>query len=91
MWKDAREMAQFRDWVDGNSRHDEHHCPDFSCCSPEMRQPREVREAYWDAYVKDDKRTCCVMMMGWMQRDLRHRGINAVGVVIDMPNAGGEH
>lgn len=92
MWKSREQMEQFRAWVDGESRHGsgpENHCPDFSCCGRiHLQQPKEVREAFWEAYERDDKAAVTNMMMGWMQRSLRDLGISASAHVVELPNAG---
>lgn len=44
-----RVEAQIDEWVKGNPVHntiDNECCPDFSCCTPETLQPKEVRETF---------------------------------------------
>jgi hypothetical protein len=49
-------------WVDGHPFHKGERkdprsqcCPDFSCCQPQLLQPREVREAFKAAVEADDE------------------------------------
>lgn len=49
---------QLEEWVKGNSIHnsmDEECCPDFSCCSPELLQPLEIRKTFKEVCKKADE------------------------------------
>jgi hypothetical protein len=46
---------QLSEWVKGNSIHndvDDECCPDFSCCTPLLLQPKKIRETYRKVYYK---------------------------------------
>ena len=44
-------------WVEGNSIHNKDNrdecCPDFSCCKPELKANRKIREAFANANGHD--------------------------------------
>ena len=51
-------MEQLYYWVEGVSLHyGKECCPDFSCCIPELRAPKRVRERYLEAFDKNDNDT----------------------------------
>lgn len=48
---------QTEEWVKGNAVHnyiDNECCPDFSCCKPELLQPKEIRETF--LHAKEEQR-----------------------------------
>lgn len=54
----ARCDYQLDQWVIGDSIHnniDDECCPDFSCCSPELLQPKEIRETFKGVCKKADQ------------------------------------
>lgn len=60
---------QLKLWVEGNSVHDkdkegEQCCPDFSCCRPELKAPKEERELFQQLYLagKNDEYERMLMM-----------------------------
>ncbi len=51
---------QTLEWVRGNPIHnkiDNECCPDFSCCDKSLLAPPEVRQVFYNAYLKDDDKT----------------------------------
>jgi hypothetical protein len=56
----TQQLKQLRNWVNGKSEHDyiNNQCvPDFSCCSPELQQPKKTREAAANAFLTGDYET----------------------------------
>jgi len=59
-------------WLEGESMHDHDFdgveggqcCPDFSCCHPRMKWPKETRELFVDAFFKGDDITTMNMIDG---------------------------
>jgi hypothetical protein len=52
-------IESLKNWVDGKSKHlDEFgFCiPDYSCCIPELKQPKPVREAVFEAFLAGDQK-----------------------------------
>lgn len=53
-----RAAYQLDEWVKGNSIHndvDDECCPDFSCCNPNLLQPKEIRETFKALKIESDK------------------------------------
>lgn len=69
--KNYRERCnyQLKQWVDGNSIHnkiDDECCPDFSCCIPQLKQPKEIRETFKAVCDKGDEDTEMGMLMDFL-------------------------
>ena len=66
---------QLRLWVEGESVHDsdekgEQCCPDFSCCKPELKAPKEERELFQQLYLDDKNNEYERMLMMFLGRAL---------------------
>jgi len=51
---------QTLNWLKGNPTHnkiDDECCPDFSCCNTKLLAPPEVRQVFYNAYLKGDHKT----------------------------------
>ena len=62
---------QLQLWVDGNSVHDEKGdqcCPDFSCCKPELKAPKEERELFQQLYLAEKHNEYERMLMMFLGR-----------------------
>ncbi len=62
---------QTLDWRNGKSEHnqtDDECCPDFSCCRPQLLAPREVREIFYNAYLKENHKTTERLLMEFLGR-----------------------
>ena len=64
---------QLAQWVAGNPQHrgersdpQSECCPDFSCCTPELLAPLDVRERFAKARREGDKRTANAMLGGFL-------------------------
>lgn len=64
---------QLDEWVEGRSTHAPPHpatndeftcCPDFSCCSPDLLQPPEVRRAFAAARERERERYLMLFLGG---------------------------
>ena len=45
-------------------------CPDFSCCVPELQAPLEVRQVFYNAYLKGDQATQDRLLMEFLGKML---------------------
>lgn len=66
---------QLRLWVKGKSVHDkckkgDQCCPDFSCCMPELKAPKEERELFQQLYLANRHEECERMLMMFLGRAL---------------------
>jgi hypothetical protein len=64
---------QLRLWVKGKSVHDkkgEQCCPDFSCCMPELKAPKEERELFQQLYLAERYNEYERMLMMFLGRAL---------------------
>lgn len=66
---------QLRLWVEGESVHDsdekgEQCCPDFSCCKPELKAPKEERELFEQLYLEEKHNEYERMLMMFLGRAL---------------------
>lgn len=66
---------QLRLWVEGESVHDsdkkgEQCCPDFSCCMPELKAPKEERELFQQLYLEEKNEEYERMLMMFLGRAL---------------------
>ena len=66
---------QLKMWVEGNSVHDsdekgEQCCPDFSCCKPELKAPKEERELFQQLYLAKKHNEYERMLMMFLGRAL---------------------
>ncbi len=79
--KDYIEQLQL--WVDGNSTHIGEVkkgicCPDFSCCLPELKAPKEERELFQELYLTEQDVEYEGMLMMFLGRMLSNK-INVAG------------
>jgi hypothetical protein len=68
-------VEQLQLWVDGNSVHDSDEtgkqcCPDFSCCRPELKAPKEERELFQRLYLLEKHSEYERMLMMFLGRAL---------------------
>lgn len=66
---------QLQMWVEGNSVHDKDEkgdqcCPDFSCCMPELKAPKEERELFQQLYLAERHNEYERMLMMFLGRAL---------------------
>jgi len=69
--KDYKEALdkQTKLWLRGKSVHNKKYdecCPDFSCCKPKLKAPKEVRQVFYNAYLKKDRKTQDRMLMEFL-------------------------
>ena len=66
-----REVEQLQQWVKGNPIHNKKRdecCPDFSCCSPGLLAPKEVRETFYNAYIKGNNKVTDRLLMEFLSK-----------------------
>jgi len=66
---------QTLEWAKGNPTHnvvDDECCPDFSCCSPGLLVPPEVRHVFYNAYEKGDANTTNRLLGEFLGKMLAH-------------------
>lgn len=62
-------------WVKGQSCHDfasGRHCPDLSCCRPDLLAPREERELFLEAFMMGDQKLVERLMVMFGGRAIKH-------------------
>ena len=62
---------QILEWVKGNPIHnkvDGECCPDFSCCNKSLLAPLEVRQIFYNAFLKDDHETISRLLGEFLTR-----------------------
>ncbi|MCJ7778844.1 MAG: hypothetical protein MUP16_11095 [Sedimentisphaerales bacterium] len=62
-------------WVEGKSVHDGDKeggqcCPDFSCCKPELKAPKEERELFQQLYLAEKDSEYERMLMMFLGRSI---------------------
>jgi len=75
-------LKQLRLWVEGNSVHNEERdecCPDFSCCEPSLLAPKHEREAFEEAYKRNDTEIVNKMLLKFLDRAFSSPEIYIVG------------
>ena len=76
-------IEQLDKWCDGESIHNGETsdegicCPDFSCCTPEIVTPIEIRKRFRKAFVDGDEDTINKMLMMFMGGMLSVAGLSA--------------
>jgi hypothetical protein len=75
---------QLRLWVEGNSVHvggkqDGRCCPDFSCCNPENKAPKEERELFQDLYLAERHDEYERLLMMFLGRALNGHNVYIAG------------
>lgn len=74
---------QLVEWIKGNSLHngkerkDGECCPDFSCCIPELKWPKEKREKFASATEEEQVQ----MLAGALHAAMDYHEIRKVGVI----------
>ncbi len=78
---------QTLEWVKGNPIHnkiDDECCPDFSCCSPHLLAPSEVRQTFYNAVLKDDFKTRDRLLMEFLSKmisaDCSEKKVHIAGI-----------
>ena len=88
-WK-VESQRQLSEWVAGRPFHlkiegvaeYESCCPDFSCCTPEMLQPVEVRKAFLVANEDDRTKFLGGFLQGMMAKMMEEREDKDVRVYV---------
>lgn len=75
---------QLQKWVEGKSIHNENGnkqggecCPDFSCCKPGLKWPKEKRELF----ANSDEKTQSGMLMGALRALMDYEEIRKVRII----------
>ncbi len=56
-------------WVEGHPKHNQETdecCPDFSCCNSALLAPRETREEFRAAFLREDEALTMQLLMGFL-------------------------
>ena len=72
---------QLSEWVKGNPLHNtirNECCPDFSCCSLEILQPKEIRETFAAANDKDRMGMLFSFLSGMVATEVPDKKIHIV-------------
>ncbi|MDJ0953379.1 MAG: hypothetical protein QNJ81_06845 [Acidimicrobiia bacterium] len=67
---------QLIEWANGNSIHNEERgecCPDFSCCVPEAKADKDVRQRFLKAYMENDQRLMGEMLGNFLANIIQHK------------------
>lgn len=68
---------QLQNWVNGRSFHNhttDEHCPDFSCCIPEIETPLTEKIKFREAFSSDDDIVQAQMLLVFIGRALPYLG-----------------
>ena len=63
---------QLKEWVEGNSIHNDARdecCPDFSCCEPELLADRQTRETFANANDETRHEMLLMFLGGYINSD----------------------
>ena len=74
---------QLKFWLSGKSIHNQDRdecCPDFSCCRPELQAPKEVREIFYMAYLKDNQDLINRLLMEFLGHLVAGKNVHIVGL-----------
>ena len=76
-------IEQLNLWVAGESVHNDEReecCPDFSCCNKEVNTPKEVKEIFRNAYLKDNQALIHRLLMEFLGNALSGENVYIAGL-----------
>ena len=76
-------IEQLNLWVDGKSVHNDEReecCPDFSCCNKKVSTPKEVKELFRIAYLKDNQVVIERMLMEFLGNAFSNENVYIAGL-----------
>ena len=73
-------LEQLESWQRGVPVHAEQCCPDFSCCSPELLAPEEVRSLFVAAYKEKREDVTTRFLMTFMGNAFAGKNIYIAGL-----------
>lgn len=67
-------------WLNGKPVHAEQCCPDFSCCSPELLAPVEVREIFAEAFRQRNDAVTMRMLGTFLEAAFSDKNVYIAGM-----------